>query len=309
MNKNLLRLTRTAAALAMAGLLAACASGPATTSQLTEAHRAYDSAAADAQVVRSAPLELRKAQEALAKADAAANANDDLSTVDHYAYLARQRTEVAVQAGQIARSDEIVAQAQANRDRIVIDARTREAEAQRDAAIRARSSAEQSRSLAEQRLAAAQAAQQQASVANARASSLEAQLAELQAKKTDRGMVLTLGDVLFDTGRATLRAGAMRTVDQLASFLENNPSQKILVEGHTDNVGSDASNRELSMRRAESVKRALTDRRIASDRVETNGLGEGYPVASNASADGRQRNRRVEVIFADENGVVKARAY
>ncbi len=307
MNKNLLRPTRTALALAMAAVLTACASGPATTTQLTEARTAYNSAAADAQVVRSAPLELRKAQQALERADAAARDGDDLSTVDHYAYLARQRTEVAVQAGKIAQSDEIIAQAQANRDRIVIDARTREAEAQRDAAERARSSAEQSRTLAEQRLAAAQAAQQQASAANARASSLEQQLAELQAKKTERGMVLTLGDVLFDTGRATLRAGAMRTVDQLAAFLDNNPSQKILIEGHTDNVGSDASNRELSLRRAEAVQRALMDRRISADRAQTSGLGEGYSVASNASADGRQRNRRVEVIFADETGVVKAR--
>ena len=304
MNKNICRPARTAVALALVGVLAACASGPVNNAQLSEARRAYETAAADAHVVRSAPIELRHAQQALQKADAAARDGDDVSEVEHYAYLSRQRTEVAIQAGRIAQS---IAQAQASRVRILITARTREAEAEHDAAERARAAAEQSRSLAEQRLAAAQAAQQQASAANSRASTLAAQLAELQAKQTDRGMVLTLGDVLFDTARTTLKPGALRTVDQLARFLETNPEQKILIEGHTDSVGDDAYNRELSLRRAEAVQRALTDRRISADRMEVNGLGEGYPVASNNSAEGRQRNRRIEVIFSDESGMIKPR--
>lgn len=315
MNKHLFRPTRTAAAIAMTVLLTACASGPVSNAQLTEARRAYETAAADANVVRSAPIELRGAQQALAKADAAARDGDDVSAVNHYAYLARQRTEVAIQAGQIARSEEATAQAQMTRDRILITARTREAEAQRDAAEKARMSAEQSRTLAEQRLAAAQAAQRQASeaqlqasAANTRASTLAAQLAELQAKPTERGMVLTLGDVLFDTGRSTLKPGAMRTVDKLARFLETNPRQKVLVEGHTDNVGGDEFNRSLSLRRAEAVQQALQDRGIDAAQVDVDGLGEGYPVASNASAEGRQRNRRVEVIFSDAAGEVKARS-
>ena len=307
MNINRLRPMRTALAIATVALLTACATGPTPNAQLDEARSAYAAAAANANVVRSAPLELRQAQQALDKATAAAQSGDDLAEVNHYAYVARQRTELAVQTGQIAQADAAIAQAQSTRDRILISARTREAEAERDAAQKARLSAEQSRTLAEQRLAAAQAAQKQASAADARASTLAAQLAELQAKPTERGMVLTLGDVLFDTARSTLKPGAMRTVDQLAQFLESNPAQKILVEGHTDSVGSDASNRELSLRRAQAVQQALTDRRISADRVEINGLGEGYPVASNDSAEGRQRNRRVEVIFSDETGTIKPR--
>ena len=308
MNNNIFRPARTAVALALVGVLAACASGPVSNAQLSEARSAYQTAAADAHVVRSAPIELRQAQEALQKADAAARDGNDASEINHYAYLARQRTEVAMQAGRIAQSDETIAQAQATRDRILITARTREAEAERDAAEKARMAAEQSRSLAEQRLTAAQAAQQQASAANSRASMLAAQLAELQAKQTDRGMVLTLGDVLFDTARATLKPGALRTVDQLARFLETNPEQKILVEGHTDSVGNDAYNRDLSLRRAEAVQRALAERGIAANRVQVSGLGKAYPVASNDSAEGRQRNRRVEVIFSDESGMIKPRS-
>ena len=293
MNKTLLQPTRAALALAMLAVLAACASSPVANPQLTEARAAYGKAAADAQVVRSAPAELRQAQQALQKADAAMRSGDDASAVDHYAYLARQRTEVAVQAGRIAQADQAVVQSRAQRDRILIDARTRDAQAERDAAEKARSQAD--------------AARQQATAAKTRASTLEAELAKLKARQTDRGMVLTLGDVLFDTGRSTLKPGAMRTVDQLARFLDKNPARKVLIEGHTDNVGSDSFNRELSLHRAEAVQQALTDRRIPSAHVEVSGLGEGYPVASNDNASGRQQNRRVEVIFSDDAGSIKAR--
>lgn len=285
--------------LALATFLGACSSVP-PNPRLNEAHSAYDAAAVDPLVVRSASGELRQAQQALAKADAAQLSGDDPTAVEHYAYLARQRTEVALQSGKINQSEQAVARSQAQRDRILIDARTNEADARgRDA--------EAARKLANERLVAAQAARQQASDAESRAAALEAQLAELKAKKTDRGMVLTLGDVLFDTGRATLKAGAMRTVDQLADFLGKDPSRKVLIEGHTDSVGSEDSNRGLSQRRADAVRLALTDRRIAAERIETHGLGEGYPVANNDTAAGRQQNRRVEIIFSDDNGNIKAR--
>lgn len=336
MKKFPLKQTRTAMGLAIVAVLTACASVPAANPRLTEARAAYDKAAADALVVRSAPVELQQAQQALQRADAAMLKGDDVEAVDHYAYLARQRTEVAVQAGRIAQADQAVAESRAQRDRILIDARTRDAEAQRAAADKARISAELSRSLAEQsrsqaeqsrsqadaarsqadaarklaeeRLAAAESARQQATVAKTRANTLEAQMAELKARQTDRGMVLTLGDVLFDSGRSTLKAGAMRTVDQLARFMDTNPARKVLIEGHTDSVGSDSFNRELSLHRAEAVQQALKDRRIEGGRVEVSGLGEGYPVANNDNASGRQQNRRVEVIISDEAGSIKARA-
>lgn len=330
--------TRTLRTTLVAGAIATllgCASAPATNPQLERARAAYDQAARNALIVRAAPVELQRAQQALQRAESALKAGENMADVEHYAYLASQRTEVAVQAGRIAQADADVAKSQAQRDRILIDARGKEAEAQRLAAERAKMSADQSRSaaekakadadkarmeaekaqadattartLADQRLAAAEAARQQAEAAKARAGSLEAEMAAMKAKQTDRGMVLTLGDVLFDSGKATLKAGAMRTVDQLATFLAKNPARKVLIEGHTDSQGGDEFNRALSQRRAEAVRNALTGRGVPADRVAVDGLGEAFPVANNDTAAGRQQNRRVEVVFSDDAGQVKAR--
>lgn len=298
------------AAVAIAAL-GACASAPQRNAALDAARANYDRVAADPQVVRSAPLELRKAQQALQAADAALKSGADATTVEHQAYLAQQRTRVAQQAGVIATADQAVTNASLERDRILIDSRTTDAdqqraraEAARGQAEKARADAEAARKVAEERLAAAQAsqaraaaAQAQAQTAQAQAKSLEAQLADLKAKKTDRGMVLTLGDVLFDTGRAELNAGAARTLDQLAAFMKDNPERSIQIEGYTDSVGSDQYNQVLSERRANAVKNALADRGVMPNRVTARGFGEASPVASNDNAAGRQQNRRVEIVF------------
>ncbi len=126
---------------------------------------------------------------------------------------------------------------------------------------------------------------------------LEQELAALKAKKTDRGYVLTLGNVLFQTGKADLMPGAQRTIDQLAAFLKNHPEKKISVEGHTDNTGSASYNMMLSQSRAESVASAIMARGISPDRISTKGFGETYPIASNDTTSGRQQNRRVEIVF------------
>ena len=145
---------------------------------------------------------------------------------------------------------------------------------------------------AEVQLAAAEAAK-------ARVAKLQEEMAALQAKKTDRGMVLTLGDVLFDTGRAELKAGAFDTLDRLASFMRDNPERKLTIEGHTDSVGSDDYNIGLSKRRADAVRAALVTRSVDGGRIVTEGLGKARPVAGNDTAEGRQRNRRVEIVISD----------
>jgi outer membrane protein OmpA-like peptidoglycan-associated protein len=132
-------------------------------------------------------------------------------------------------------------------------------------------------------------------------------LQDLQAKQTDRGMVLTLGDVLFETGRADLRSGADRTVSQLASFMQQNPDRTVEITGFTDSTGSVEFNQELSERRAEAVRQALTRYGISPQRVVTRGLGPALPVASNNTAGGRQQNRRVEITISDEKGSIPPR--
>lgn len=124
---------------------------------------------------------------------------------------------------------------------------------------------------------------------------------ELNAKQTDRGMIVTLGDVLFDTGKSQLKSGGMRTVQKLAEFLAQNPQRKVSIEGFTDSVGGEDYNQTLSERRADAVKTALFDQGVSSDRVVSRGYGKAFPVAGNETAAGRQLNRRVEIVIGDEN--------
>ena len=140
-----------------------------------------------------------------------------------------------------------------------------------------------------------------------RTSQLESQLQELNAKKTERGLVITLGDVLFDTNKAQLKSGGRSSLQKLAGFLKQYPQRKAQIEGYTDSTGGADYNLGLSDRRANAVRSSLVDMGISNDRITTRGYGQESPVASNDTADGRQLNRRVEIILSDDNGNVSSR--
>ena len=132
-------------------------------------------------------------------------------------------------------------------------------------------------------------------------------LQQLNAKQTERGAVVTFGDVLFDTGRAELKAGSLRNIEQLTEYLRANPERKVRVEGFTDATGGDVFNQQLSERRAASVANALRRSGVGPERVIVAGYGKEYPVASNADAQSRQLNRRVEVIISHGSNAVSDR--
>jgi outer membrane protein OmpA-like peptidoglycan-associated protein len=149
--------------------------------------------------------------------------------------------------------------------------------------------------------------QQQARDAEQRTGQLEAELKELNAKKTERGLVITLGDVLFDTNQAQLKPGGTRSLQKLAGFLKQYPQRHAQVEGHTDNTGAAEYNQALSDRRANAVRAALVDLGVGNDRIATHGYGQASPVASNDTASGRRQNRRVEIIISDDKSDISAR--
>jgi outer membrane protein OmpA-like peptidoglycan-associated protein len=128
----------------------------------------------------------------------------------------------------------------------------------------------------------------------------------LKAKPTDSGLVLTLGDVLFETGSATLSAGAGRNMDRLVQFLTEHPERMVQIDGFTDSIGTDLFNQDLSQRRADAVRFQLISRGITSTRIGVQAYGKAYPVASNLDAGGRQFNRRVEVVIGADNGAAVA---
>lgn len=143
-----------------------------------------------------------------------------------------------------------------------------------------------------------QAAQAQLASRTQEADALRRQLAELNAKQTERGLVVTLGDVLFETGKADLKSSATANLSKLGGFLAQYPDRSLVIEGHTDSVGSEGFNQVLSQNRADSVKAFLLSQGVTANRITAFGKGESSPVASNDSSSGRQMNRRVEVIIA-----------
>ena len=150
-------------------------------------------------------------------------------------------------------------------------------------------------------------ARQEAMDAQSRTLLLQSRLTAMEAKKTERGMVVTLGDVLFDTNDAKLKAGGVRSVQKLADFFKEYPQRTVMIEGFTDSTGSDSLNQRLSDQRADSVRTALLGMGMNSDRITSRGYGEAYPVAGNDTVAGRQLNRRVELVVSEDGGKIAPR--
>ena len=266
---------------ALAALLLGCVSAPQRSEPVEEARSEVQKLSQEPLAQQAASTDIEAARNILQQADMALQQRKPPEEVNHLAYLALRHAQAGQARVAAARARQEVAQAEQERNRIVLQTRERETQ--------------QARSEAEIAKGAAQSAQSQ--LANARQ-----ELQDLQAKQTDRGMIVTLSDVLFDTGRATLKPGADRALDRLAQFLKASPRTRVIVEGHTDSVGSEAYNDELSQRRAQAVTEALSARGVPADQYQAKGLGKAYPVASNETPAGRQQNRRVEIVFSDESG-------
>jgi outer membrane protein OmpA-like peptidoglycan-associated protein len=279
--------TRLHTGMCLALALGACASIPQPNPVLENARIAVQAAEGDSNVNKYAALDLDVARKNLSSAENAAMHHQD-AAIAQPAYLATQNARLA-QAHAAAKADDArVAAGQAERDQIMLAARTREAD---DAKVAAANSKQVADSALNQR--------DQANIETAR---VQAELDALKATPTSRGMVLTLGDVLFDTGRAELKSGASRKLDQLAQFLVEHADRRVQIDGFTDSIGTDSYNEELSQRRANAVRESLIARGVESSRVGTEGYGKSYPVANNTDSGGRQLNRRVEVVIGGNNG-------
>jgi outer membrane protein OmpA-like peptidoglycan-associated protein len=264
--------------------MAACAATPKPNEALESARTIVRAAEADPNAAKYAALDLQAAKADLAVADAASMKHDEAG-IAQPAYMAAQNARLAQLKGAAKADDARVAAGQAERDSILLTARTNQV----DSANRATD--------------AAKIARDQATDNSAR---LQAEIDALKAKPTDRGLVLTLGDVLFETGSSTLSPGAGRNLDRLVQFLAEHPDRLVQIDGFTDSIGTDSFNQDLSQRRADAVRFTLLSRGISSARVATQGYGKSYPVASNSESSGRQLNRRVEVVIGADDGAAIA---
>lgn len=252
-------------------LVAGCATTPKENSQIIQLQQQIDNLDSSPEGKQYAPIAVREAQESLNRLKSFKGNSEEYK---HQLFLTEKRIEIARETVSEKQAEETVASAESRRKDILLDAARQETASARD-------------------LAATMAG---------RAQELEQQVTDLQAQETERGLVLTLGAVLFETNKATLQSGSQRTVQKVAEFLNQYPERKILIEGFTDSQGSDSYNQKLSQDRAQAVRNELAKNGVSAQRIDIVGYGEEYPVASNDNAAGRQQNRRVEIVVSKENG-------
>lgn len=319
MSHRTIQLSQVVALVLLLLAAAGCASEQkrAAQAQVERARTAYQRAQTDPTVQTYAPLRLIDAERALRAAEGAKDVDDRL----HLGYIAEKKAEIATVTGATSKTEQGMQQLgkevsdtllqkrdrelkaaragtqrsdpDADRARRAAETRTREAEAQaREAEAKARE--------AEQARRQAAATEQARAAEQAKAAALATELANLKAQQTGRGLVLTVGDVLFASGKAEVSSGAQRSIDKLADFLKAYPRRNVLIEGHTDNIGDEGFNIKLSQQRADTVRNLLVARGVAPQRIRTKGYGAKFPVVDNDTTGGRQQNRRVEVVILEE---------
>lgn len=312
-------------------ILASCASAPTPPEGSAAARARLSQLQANSALARHAPVEIRDAELAVVAAE---RIQRDATLGRHLVLMADTEVSIATAWAQARQYEDQRADLEREAENARLDSRTAEANQARQDATAARSAAMVSESQADRARNDANAAQTQAdrarddaaaarldtniardqtaaarrdtdvarsqtAAALQEAEDLQRQLTELEALSTDRGLVVTLGDVLFETGEASLKGGTTADLDTLAGFLNRYADRTVLIEGHTDSIGSDSSNLNLSQRRADAVMAYLVSRDVVGSRLSASGMGEAHPVASNDAGTGRQQNRRVEVIISN----------
>jgi outer membrane protein OmpA-like peptidoglycan-associated protein len=290
-------------------LLVGCAGTPAMDANFNAAQAEYNAASNDPKVAQAAPEQLREASAALQQSDKLRKDGAPQADVDHYSHIASQRVAIAHQLADADAAQAYIKQAGAQRNQVLLQAsqqQTLQAQARAQDANAQAQDAKAQADTANAQAAAATATAAAATAQNAQTqqdnAALQQQLADLNAKQTNRGLVLTLGSVLFDTDKADLKSGGTHSLDKLAQFLQDNPKRNVKVEGYTDSTGNADYNLDLSKRRADAVRSALGGDGIDQQRIATAGFGVAYPVAGNETTSGRQQNRRVEIVISDADG-------
>jgi outer membrane protein OmpA-like peptidoglycan-associated protein len=312
-------------------LQVACSTAPKKDLALEQVRAQLDELKGDPDLAGHAPLALGEAERALRQAEAATGDTQRI----HLIYMADRRIQVARAIAQreqleqeldrlgaernelLVRASQLEAERarmEAERARMMSQATAEDAERAREEAMQAQhreaesvrtaqqaiEEATQAKALAASSATAAQLARREADLAVEQANTLRRQLENLQLRQTESGVVVTLGDVLFESGQTELREEAMDSLVEVVDLLQSEPDKNIRIEGHTDSVGEATTNLEISQKRADAVLKALVALGVDAARVTTQGMGEDFPIASNETEEGRAQNRRVDVILLDE---------
>jgi outer membrane protein OmpA-like peptidoglycan-associated protein len=251
--------------------------------------------------------EFEKAREALKKEEAdllnqkrLLGATVQAQSAQAEAEQARRAAAAEASTAEKAKKEAEASQARALSEAEKAERSKKEAEQARLQSREEAEKAEQARLQSREEAEKAEKARRETEQAKAEIDQFLKDLSDLQGKMTERGIVLTMGDVLFSSGKADLSAGAVRNLDKITGFLQKHPDRNLLIEGHTDSIGSDEFNQALSQKRADAVKEALVGKGVVPDRIVTKGYGKQFPMAGNDTESGRQMNRRVEVVILNE---------
>lgn len=249
-------------------LICSCASTPKSYPPLEQAKAELAKTKNETGINEVASVTLYEADEQINLAESAVNEND-ISNADHYIYLATRKQKIAQELLLKHQQEQELANLKQQQLEMISQARRNET----------------SRASSETRKA------------QQRVQQLEQALGQYKAEETSRGTILVINDLLFNSGGADLQPQSQRRLDPLVQYLQGNLKREIIIEGHTDSLGNPATNKNLSLKRAEAVKEFLISRGIESQRIETRGFGEEVPVATNTTNAGRSLNRRVEVVI------------
>ncbi len=288
---------RTAIYVAIAAaLLAGCATVPEQSTGAMNARSKLTQLQANPDLANRAAVAMKDADAAVRAAE---TPHTDQALDQHLVMIADRKIDTARALAETALAESQRTALNEQRERARLDSRTQEADAAKAQAAMARADSALATLAAERSKADADAARMDAANSQLQAANLQLQIEEMNAKVTDRGVVLTLGDVLFTSGKADLKPASTGTLDKLARFLGDHPERTVMVEGHTDSVGGDDYNQGLSERRADGVKAYLVAQGVSATRLTAVGRGKTAAIADNASAEGRQQNRRVEVVISN----------
>lgn len=313
-------------------LLSACQSAPKKDLALERIRSQLNELQSDEQLSGYASLALSEAERATRAAE---NATGNETQRNHLNYMADRRIQIARAAAQREQMESELEELRLEHSRLLVRASQLEAESARQeadqarmmsqateeeaqnarmeadsamtreeesalSARRAREEAEQAKALAESNALAATLAKKEANLASEQAQSLRRQLENLQLRQTESGVVVTLGDVLFETGQTELKQDTATGLVEVVDLLQSEPEKKVRIEGHTDNVGEASTNLSLSQQRADAVLATLVSLGVEASRITSVGMGEDFPIASNDTPEGRGQNRRVDVILLDD---------
>ncbi len=313
-------------------LIGACSTAPKQDLALQQVRKQLEELEANQELAGYAPLAIAEAERSLRQAET--NTGSDTYRI-HLVYMADRRIQIARAAAQTAqlnaefqklgeernallvkasKAEAERARREAEQARIMSEARAEDARRAREEALAAQQreaasvrdaeqaieEAQQAKALAASSATEAQLARREADLAMEQADTLRRQLENLQLRQTESGVVVTLGDVLFESGQTQLLDDAMASLVEVVDLLQSEPGKNIRIEGHTDSTGDSETNLEISELRANSVFEALASLGVDRSRFTVVGMGEDFPIASNDTEEGRRQNRRVDVILLDE---------